>query len=95
MTPKAAASTLYDLLSRNQWLVSVGVSEEDGRQLLVVYTNRRSSISRTLVPHEWEGYPVVLRQLGQIRPGSNSTSSSVLVDNHLASPPASSYPISP
>lgn len=78
MTPKAAASTLYDSLSRNQWLVSVGVSEEGGRQLLVVYTNRRPSISRTLVPNEWEGYPVALRQLGQIRPGSANVASGIL-----------------
>lgn len=79
MTPKAAASTLYDLLSRHQWLVSVGVSEEGGRQLLVVYTNRRPSSSHALVPQEWEGYRVALRQLGQIRPGSDSASSSMLI----------------
>jgi hypothetical protein len=68
MEPRVAARALYDILNRHPSLVSVGVSQEAGLVCLIVYTSTKPLKAGFTPPSRWEGYPVFVRQLGQVRP---------------------------
>jgi hypothetical protein len=59
-----AAGSLEFLLGRQRWLIGVSREFEDGQDVLVVWANRRrrSRLSLQVIPPEWCGYPVVIRE---------------------------------
>ena len=63
---RQSAMTLDEELRRFPWLRFVGIGEENGEAVFIVYVSKRSLKAITpLVPKVWEGVPVVVRHIQQ------------------------------
>lgn len=65
---KQAATRLAQQLAGKPWVFSVGVSEEEGKPVIIVYLKSRNP--RSSVPEDREGLPVRTEYIGQVRPAS-------------------------
>ena len=63
---RQAAITLDEELRQYSWLRFVGIGEEDGQDVFIVYVNKRNLKSIIpFVPKTWEGVPVIVRFIQQ------------------------------
>lgn len=65
---KKSALSLNQHLSQFSWMVSVGSSTEGGLPVLMVYIKKSSARVRAQIPEHWEGLPVRIRAIGNVRP---------------------------
>lgn len=72
-TTKQAAIRLGQRLSGKPWYSSVGIAEEAGAPLLIVYSRRRLPKGETSVPELWDGLPVRVQQVGKVVPVQQTT----------------------
>ena len=63
---RQAAIRLGQNLSGNAWYASVGIGEEAGQEVLIVYLRRLPPNGGKGIPQEWEGLPVRLQHLGKV-----------------------------
>lgn len=67
MRAEDAALKLWELYREAPWWISVGVGVDAAeRKTLVVYTERKPPTD--VVPATYEGYEVVVKRIGRIRP---------------------------
>jgi hypothetical protein len=66
---KSATIRLGVALRRLPYVQSVGVGEEHGRSILIVYV-RRLPKKDDGIPKAWEGFPVQVKRLGKVSPGN-------------------------
>lgn len=69
---QTAAQNLMRYLANYANLTTIGIGSEDGKDCLFAYVKRLNKAERTTIPSEWEGFRVVLRKMGQPRPGLHS-----------------------
>jgi hypothetical protein len=67
---KQAARHLNSRFSGQPWLSSVGITEEAGRPVLLVYLSKHVSKSQSGIPDIWEGVPVRTQYIGKVRPAA-------------------------
>lgn len=66
---RQAAVSLKRELGDRAWLSSVGVAEESGHPVLVLYLSRPVQAKVLgMLPGEWEQLPVMVRQMGKLIP---------------------------
>ena len=58
--------TLYDRLSYNSWLYTVGHECRESGPVLIVYVKRKVTGLEELVPYKWNGYPVEIKMVPPI-----------------------------
>jgi hypothetical protein len=75
-TTKKAAIRLGRHLSGKPWYSSVGIAEEGGVPLLIVYSRRRLPKGETSVPESWDGMRVRVEHVGKIVPAKPATAPS-------------------
>lgn len=74
MTHREAAESLNEHFRGNApWLVAIGMSHEDDRDILIVYVSDydsavRKKVYREVMQNGWEGFPVILRHMEQPEP---------------------------
>lgn len=62
-----AATNLGFRLQGNAWFSSIGVSEENGKTILIVYLRKRPKVHDDPIPKTWDGIPVRLSEIGKVR----------------------------
>ena len=67
---KQAARRLNSRFSGQPWLSSVGITEEAGRPVLLVYLSKHVSKGQSGLPDVWEGFPVHTQYMGRVRPAA-------------------------
>jgi hypothetical protein len=67
---KASALRLGQIFQDKPWYSSVGISEENGSAVFIVYLLRAPGRDRDSIPKEWEGYPVRTERIGKLRPAA-------------------------
>ena len=67
-TTKLAAIHLGQRLGGMSWYSSVGITEEDGMPLLIIYSRRALPKSSMTVPELWEGIKVRVQRIGKVVP---------------------------
>lgn len=66
---RQAAVSLKRELEDRAWLSSVGVAEESGHPVLVIYLSRPVQAKALgALPSVWEHLPVMVRQMGKLVP---------------------------
>lgn len=66
---RQAALSLKRELGDRAWLSSVGVAEEAGHPVLVLYLARPvQAKALRMLPSEWDHLPVMVRQMGKLVP---------------------------
>jgi hypothetical protein len=65
---KASAIRLGQALREKPWFSSVGVSEEAGRPVFILYLRSAPGPERDSIPKEWDGFAVRTERLGKLRP---------------------------
>jgi hypothetical protein len=62
---RPAAIRFGQTLSGNPWYSSVGITENTGHEVLIVYFRRLPPNGGKGIPKEWEGIPVRLQSIGK------------------------------
>ena len=71
-TLRKAAVSLGAALCDRPWLSSVGVGEDSGRPVLVLYLSKPVPLKvLQLLPSEWNHFPIMVRQMGKLVPAGN------------------------
>jgi hypothetical protein len=65
---KVAAFQLGKRLDAKPWFWNVGISEEEGHPVLIVYLKDNASAAAKIVPKEWQGMTVRMKRIGKLRP---------------------------
>jgi hypothetical protein len=66
-----AAISLATSLDTCSWFASVGIAGSDEHPTLIIYSSRKLKKSElSEVPKTWRGFPVEMKELGRIVPGS-------------------------
>jgi hypothetical protein len=66
---RQAAVSLGRELGDRVWVSSVGVAEQSGHPVLVLYLSRPvQAKALSMLPSEWEHLPVMVRQMGKLIP---------------------------
>jgi hypothetical protein len=66
---KAAALELGRTFRGEPWFLSVGISEENGRPVLIVYLRKQPPRSkREVLPATWDSIPVRVTVMGRVQP---------------------------
>jgi hypothetical protein len=65
---KASAVRLGQALSDKPWFSSVGLSEEAGVPVFIVYLRSASKKEYDSIPKQWDGYAVRAKWIGKLRP---------------------------
>jgi len=69
MTVREAAKKLFGALAYPTWVSSVGIGEKDGKQTIYVYVTSKKAASKAMEEQkEFEGFPIVVEQIGKVRP---------------------------
>lgn len=64
-----AALHLGDTLRDRSWFSGVGIAEEMGRPVLMIYLSRRLPKKPAVeIPNVWEDVPVRIQEIGRIAP---------------------------
>ena len=67
---KQAARRLNSKFNGQPWFSSVGISEEAGTIILLVYLSKHVSRGQAGIPDLWEGVPVRIQYMGRVRPAA-------------------------
>ena len=65
---KASAIRLGQLLSDKPWFSSVGLSEESGLPVFIIYLRNAPGSDRDSIPKQWDGFTVRAKRIGKMRP---------------------------
>jgi len=76
---KQAAIRLGQDLSGKPWFSSVGIGQDAGRPVLIVYLRRQPPKAQTVVPRVWEGIPVRAENMGNVFPANPRNNEDVLL----------------
>jgi hypothetical protein len=69
VTIKEATTTLDNRLRVYSWYLCTGIGKnDDGEDILFVYTQKRINSDLAFLENGWEGFPIVFRHHGKIRP---------------------------
>jgi hypothetical protein len=63
-----AVKDLRQYLGRPPWLSAIGVGEEDGQPLIVLYLTVPTKPHLPALDHGWEGYKVAFYEFGSFAP---------------------------
>ena len=55
-------------LREKSWYSSVGISEEGGHAVLIVYLRKPPGQDGDSIPKQWDGLPVRSKRIGKLRP---------------------------
>jgi hypothetical protein len=67
---KASALRLGKIFQDKPWYSSVGISEENGTPVFIVYLRTAPGKDRSSIPKDWEGYSVRTERIGKLRPAA-------------------------
>src|SRR5438093_9836023 len=82
---RQAAIRLGQELSGKPWFSSVGIGEEAGRPVLIIYLRRLPPKAERTFPQSYEGIPVRAKHIGNVVPAQPSTSTkAVLREQEIA-----------
>ena len=63
----ASAIRLGQVLHDKPWFSSVGLSEEHGRPVFIIYLHRAPGPERDSIPKQWDGFSVRTERIGKLR----------------------------
>src|SRR6266566_1394888 len=82
---RQAAIRLGQDLSGKPWFSSVGIGEESGRPVLIIYLRRLPPKAERAFPQSYEGIPVRAKRMGKLVPAQPDTNTrSVLREQEVA-----------
>jgi hypothetical protein len=67
---KASAVRLGKVFHDKPWYSSVGISEENGSPVFIVYLRSAPGKDRNSIPKEWEGCSVRTERIGKLKPAA-------------------------
>ncbi len=65
---RSAGENLHRHLARHRWLTAVGVGRDQDQDCLFVYASKLTPTVKAVIPDCWEGFRVVPRRMGNLRP---------------------------
>jgi hypothetical protein len=65
---KDSAIRLEQVIHDKPWFSSVGLSEEYGRPVFIIYLRSAPGPERDSIPKQWEGFSVRTERIGKLRP---------------------------
>ena len=71
MTPEEAAASLDRELRQYPWYITTGIGSAKGSTALFVYTKVARTKTLSFLERGWEGYPVVVKVTGAMRPAAH------------------------
>jgi hypothetical protein len=84
MTIEEAAQDLESALRPFSWYLSTGVGATESGPALFVYVKSNSKHVAAAVAGEWQGYRVVVRTVGGVRPLTSPASNGATGRHHYA-----------
>lgn len=70
LTPKSAASKLFDMLHNEPWFVSVGIGEENHRSILYLYVTNPKKVRVPSIVDGSLGYSIRVVKMDHPKPAA-------------------------
>lgn len=67
---EASARRFGKVFHDKPWFSSIGISEENGTPVFIVYLRSAPGRDRNSIPKDWEGYSVRTERIGKLRPAA-------------------------
>lgn len=68
MSVQDAAVELYENLGPKPWLTNIGIGSKDGEDCIYIYVKRIPRKERGVIPKKWQGFYVMVKNIGDIMP---------------------------
>ena len=62
-----SAMRLGEVFREKPWFLSVGLSEERGHPVFIIYLRSTPGPERDSIPKRWDGFPVRTERIGKLR----------------------------
>jgi len=73
MTIEQAAAELRERYRDASWISAIGIGQQNGRSCIFLYARSLVAAKAQFPDGNWQGYPVVIRKMGPVRPAGAIT----------------------